>query len=68
MLQPTPLQNSSDHNATSTIPQLSVSLKETGLSEQLLSGMWIKAAELAADPSLITDAPRSSIVNKQDGR
>ena len=40
VLQPTPLQNSSDHNATSTISQLSVSLKERGLSEELFSGMW----------------------------
>lgn len=37
--------------------QLSVSLHEVGLSEDLFSGMWLKAAKLAADPSSISNAP-----------
>lgn len=37
--------------------QLSVSWEDIGLSEDLFSGMWLKAAKLAADPSSISDAP-----------
>ena len=37
--------------------QLSIGLEETHLSEELFSGMWIKAAKLAKDSSAITNAP-----------
>ena len=37
--------------------QLSVSWEDIGLSENLFSGMWLKAAKLVADPSSISDAP-----------
>ena len=37
--------------------QLSIGLEEINLSEELFSGMWIKAAKLAKDSSAITSAP-----------
>ena len=54
---PTEISNEDKDQESGFAPQLSISLKYTGLPIEVYQGIWIKAAKLVANKDSITNAP-----------